>query len=26
MRDVTLEFGEGDLRDDLAVLVLRVLE
>jgi serine phosphatase RsbU (regulator of sigma subunit) len=26
MRDVTLEFGEGNLRDDLAVLVLRVLE
>jgi PAS domain S-box-containing protein len=24
MRDVTLEFGEGNLRDDLAVLVLRV--
>jgi PAS domain S-box-containing protein len=26
MRDVTLEFGEGNLRDDLAVLVLRVPE
>ena len=26
MRDVTLEFGEGNLRDDLAVLVLRVFE
>jgi serine phosphatase RsbU (regulator of sigma subunit) len=26
MRDVTLEFGEGNLRDDLAVLVLRVIE
>ena len=26
MRDVTLEFGEGNLRDDLALLVLRVLE
>jgi PAS domain S-box-containing protein len=25
MRDVTLEFGEGNLRDDLALLVLRVL-
>ena len=24
MRDVTLEFGEGNLRDDVAVLVLRV--
>jgi PAS domain S-box-containing protein len=26
MRDVPLEFGEGNLRDDLAVLVVRVLE